>query len=96
MQRDENETRIDSGPLVPAPAMYAAPVDTTPLPAGSSSASPSTTDTNASGPPSAPPQGGCAGCRVGESGDAPGPVEAGFVVAMGFVALRLFRRRTGR
>ncbi|TKD11926.1 DUF2330 domain-containing protein [Polyangium fumosum] len=94
VQRDESETRIDSGPLVPAPAMYAAAPETTPLPAGS--ASPAPTDTNASGPPPAPPQGGCAGCRVGEAGDEPGPVGAGVVVVMGFVALRLVRRRTGR
>jgi hypothetical protein len=83
--RDESETKIDSAPLVPAPAMYsAAPsTDTTAPNAG------------ASGPPSEPPQGGCAGCRVGESEGGPGPVGAGVVAAIGLVVARVLRRRTG-
>ena len=52
--RDDNETKIDSGPLVPAPAMYQA------APGSLGSGSSSKSDSEA-GPPSSPPGGGCAG-----------------------------------
>ncbi|MDC3955419.1 DUF2330 domain-containing protein [Polyangium jinanense] len=99
VQRDESETRIDSGPLVPAPAMYAAApatdtTNTTPPPADSTT--PGATGAGTSGPPAEPPKGGCAGCRVGETSGEPGPMGAGFVAAIGAVALRLLRRRTAR
>ena len=96
--RDDNETKIDSGPLVAAPAMYAAAPDTgTPTDTGTTnSTSSSTTDPTTSGPPAEPPKGGCAGCRVGESSDEQAPFGVGFVAAMGFVALRWLRRRMGR
>jgi MYXO-CTERM domain-containing protein len=58
--RDSAETAIDSGPLVPATGMFGA---------GPFAAPPSAvaSDPVLSGPPPAPPSGGCAGCRVGST-----------------------------
>jgi MYXO-CTERM domain-containing protein len=85
--KDDNETKIDSGPLVPAPAMYAAAPDTTPAPNSSAALPP---DKGVSGPPSTPPQGGCAGCRVGEGDEQSAPL--GFALATA-IAFALARRR---
>jgi hypothetical protein len=97
--RDENETKIDSAPLVPAPAMYTAAPNTDPTapPAPPANTAPAAgSNAGASGPPAEPPKGGCAGCRVGDSGSEPGPVGAGVVAAIGLVVARVLRRRTGR
>jgi MYXO-CTERM domain-containing protein len=86
--KDDNETKIDSGPLVPAPAMYAAAPDTTPAPNSSAALPP---DKGVSGPPSTPPQSGCAGCRVGEGDEQSTPLGAALATAIAFVLAR--RRR---
>jgi hypothetical protein len=79
--RDDNETKIDSAPLVPAPAMYQA----APGSVGSS---------NGASPPSAPANaGGCAGCRVGDLGDDEVPVGTTIAVAMGAILARMLRRK---
>lgn len=89
--RDDNETKIDSGPLVPAPAMYSAATDpepiATPTPLDSTN-----TPSGPSGPPATPPQGSCAGCRVGESEETSLPFGAGLVAAIAVAFLRLTRR----
>ncbi|HRI70633.1 MAG TPA: DUF2330 domain-containing protein, partial [Polyangium sp.] len=86
--RDENETKIDSGPLVPAPAMYAAAADTPPT--DTNKAPPS--DQPVAGPPPTPPQSGCAGCRAGDSQSETVPLGATIAAAMGLLVSR-FRRR---
>ena len=96
--RDESETKIDSGPLVPAPAMYqAAPgtpgtTGTTESSSSSSSSSGSATGSTESGPPSAPANaGGCAGCRVGETQNEMVPWGAAITAALGAILMRLRR-----
>jgi hypothetical protein len=90
--RDDNETKIDSGPLIAAPAMYTAAPDTseTPAPANSASTLP---DNVVSGPPPAPPKSGCAGCRVGDHGEESIPVGAGIAAFIAMAVARLKRRR---
>jgi hypothetical protein len=89
--KDDNETKIDSAPLVPAPAMYAAAPDTTPTPAPTNSvAMPS--DKNASGPPPTPPQSGCAGCRVGDGNGQSSLLLAPLAIAIASMIARLRRK----
>jgi len=86
--RDDNETKIDSGPLVPAPAMYAAAPDApTPAPTATSAGN------GASGPPATPPQGGCAGCRVGDGHGESVSLFAGLAAGIGLMMSRLGRRK---
>jgi len=97
--RDENETKIDTAPLIHAPAMYAAAPDATTdtnSPPPADSAAPSAPDAGASGPPAETAKGGCAGCRVGDSGSETGPWGAAFVAAIGLVVARLSGRRKAR
>ncbi len=97
--RDDNETKIDSGPLVPAPAMFQAapgsPGSGTPPQSGSETK----VDNTGSPPlsPSTPPGGGgCAGCRVGEAREASVPLGATIAAALGMMVARLSRRKTRR
>jgi hypothetical protein len=81
--RDENETKIDSGPLVPAPAMYQA------APGSPGSGVPSE-----GGPLSSPPGGGgCAGCHVGETRNSSIPLGATIAAAIGLAVARVTRRK---
>ncbi len=97
--RDDNETKIDSAPLVPAPAMYAAAPET-PAAAPSAAATsttpaPAASSNGASGPPAAPPQSGCAGCRVGDTRNEMVPFGATIAAALGVLVARM-RRRGGK
>jgi MYXO-CTERM domain-containing protein len=88
--RDSAETAIDSGPLVPATGMFGA---------GPFAAPPSGTviaDPGPNGPPPAPPSGGCAGCRVGESASSTVPRGAALVGLLGALALAFRRKRSRR
>ncbi|MBK9264989.1 MAG: hypothetical protein IPM54_35060 [Polyangiaceae bacterium] len=93
--RDDNETKIDSGPLVPAPSMYGAPIDTTPAPTPTSVATSTPSESGASGPPATPPQSGCAGCRVGDANDAM-PSGVGIIAAIGIALARMMMRSRRR
>ncbi len=88
--RDESETKIDSGPLVPAPAMYQAAEGSI----GSSTYVPPSGDGANSTPPSTPPSaGGCAGCHVGETRDMSVPFGATIAAAVGVLISRLKRKK---
>jgi hypothetical protein len=89
--RDDNETKIDSGPLIPAPAMYAAAPDTPPpAPTGTLATPP---DNALPQPPATPPQSGCAGCRVGDAGQESVSLGATIAAGIGMLAMRLKRRK---
>jgi hypothetical protein len=90
--RDENETKIDSGPLVPAPAMYQA-AEGSP---GSATYVPPPEDKGGAvtPPPSAPANaGGCAGCRVGDTQTGMVPLGATIAAAVGVLVARMKRRK---
>jgi hypothetical protein len=112
--RDNNETKIDIGLLMTAAAMNAAtpapepsanaappPTDTAIAPPTPSATTPSAmTPSTASAPqpPPAPPEGGCAGCRVGESESRAARTRGavGIVAAMGIAIARMLRRKKAR
>jgi hypothetical protein len=99
VQKDNPETKIDSGPLVPAPAVFAGGKDT---PAPASSATPETPETPSAtpdagpaGPPAEPPPaGGCAGCRVGPDPENAAPL--GLLASLALAIGRLLRRARSR
>lgn len=84
VQKDGNETAIDSGPLVsfPMPGGTGEP-SVSPAPTGS-------TGGGAAQPPPVPPEGGCAGCHVGTS-DRQAAFWLGGLLAL--AAGRFWRRR---
>ncbi len=91
--RDDNETKIDSGPLIAAPAMYAAAPDE-PAPAVTTAA---TTEPSKTPPPAvtAPANaGGCAGCHVGGARHELVPFGATIAAALGLFVARMRRRRS--
>ena len=93
--RDDQETKIDSGPILSIPIVYGTPSPDPPPTAAptNSAASPPPSGTPA-GPPPAPPQSGCAGCRVGDTREASLPLGATIAAAVGMLAIRL-RRKMG-
>jgi hypothetical protein len=90
--RDDNETKIDSAPLIAAPAMYSAAPETseTPAPVNSAATPPGNV---VSGPPPTPPKSGCAGCRVGETSNEMVPFGATIAAAVGLLLARMRRRK---
>lgn len=96
--RDESETKIDSGPLVPAPAMYQAAPGS--VGSGDSNGTSSSSSSTSSGgdnanPPTTPANaGGCAGCRVGDGNGESISLFAGLAAGIGLIAARLGRRKT--
>lgn len=94
--RDEAETKIDSAPLVPAPAMYQAAPGTGPGEGNSESSSSSTTSGGDAqvNPPTTPANaGGCAGCRVGDDNGESMSLFAGLAAGLGLIVARLGRKK---
>jgi hypothetical protein len=91
--RDDNETKIDSGPLVPAPAMYQAAPGSLGSWTSTENGSSSKSGGETTPPASAPGTGGCAGCTVGASRDTALPFGAAIAATIAMALARVTRRK---